>query len=148
MERMNNPRRASFIDQVRRAVMLSGMSRYELARESDVSEAVLCRFVNGKAGLSMESFNKVADVLGMEVVARRGMPTTAAKRYGTEFVTPDLLAGWSGCPYGVPPVGHQAHASGDGRVLQSRGGAGVASGARAPQHGPGWARRLRLRCQP
>jgi hypothetical protein len=46
------------------------MSRYELARESDVSEAVLCRFVNGKAGLSMESLDKVADVLGLEVVAR------------------------------------------------------------------------------
>ena len=67
------------------------MSRYELARESDVSEAVLCRFVNGKSGLSMESLDKVADVLGLEVVVRRGMPRTAAQTYNAEFVPPNLM---------------------------------------------------------
>jgi len=61
---------AGFLDSVREAVRTSGMSRYYLAQQSGVDEASLSRFVRGKSGLSMESLDAVAEVLGLGVTAR------------------------------------------------------------------------------
>ena len=61
--------RRGFLDQIRQAVRSSGMSRYYLSQLSGVPEASLSRFLGG-AGLSMESLDAVADVLGLGVTVR------------------------------------------------------------------------------
>jgi len=48
-----------------------GLSRYEIAKRSGVSEATLSRFVNGQQGLSTDTLDKLANVLGLELVARQ-----------------------------------------------------------------------------
>jgi transcriptional regulator with XRE-family HTH domain len=55
---------------LRRAVLLSGMSRYELSRQADVSQSGLSRFVRGMGGLSVDNLERVAEALGLEVVVR------------------------------------------------------------------------------
>jgi len=59
-----------FVDQIRQAVLTCGMTRYFLSQKSGVDEAVLCRFVHGKQGLSMESLDAIAEVLGLEIRIR------------------------------------------------------------------------------
>jgi hypothetical protein len=61
--------RRSFTDQIREAVKSSGMSRYLLSQQSGVDEGALSRFVHG-AGLSMESLDQVAEVLGLVVTVQ------------------------------------------------------------------------------
>ncbi len=60
----------AFLDQVRRAVRLSGMSQYVLSRETGVTEGSISRFVRGERGLSSESLERIAEALGLEVVVR------------------------------------------------------------------------------
>ena len=62
--------RRRFLDQIRDAVRSSGMSRYFLSQQSGVDEAALSRFVRG-AGLSMESLDSIAEVLGLVVTVRK-----------------------------------------------------------------------------
>ena len=63
-------------DQLRRAILESGQTRYRIAKETGIDAAVLCRFMQG-AGLSMESLDTLGQHLGLELVARR-----PAKRKG------------------------------------------------------------------
>ncbi len=63
--------KVGFVQQVREAVERSGMSRYQLSRQSGVDEAALSRFVHG-GGLSMDSLDAIAAVLNLDVVARKG----------------------------------------------------------------------------
>jgi len=58
-------------EQIRAAINASGLSRYEIAKRSGVDEASLSRFVNDKGSLSFASVEKVAMVLGLEIVARK-----------------------------------------------------------------------------
>jgi transcriptional regulator with XRE-family HTH domain len=51
-------------------VLLSGMSRYELSRQADVSQSVLSRFVRGRGKLSLVNLERIAEALGLEVVVR------------------------------------------------------------------------------
>ena len=62
-------RSLGFIDQVRRALKTSGASRYALSQETGIPEASLSRFLHGK-GLSMESLDRLADALRLEVTVR------------------------------------------------------------------------------
>jgi transcriptional regulator with XRE-family HTH domain len=55
---------------LRQAVLLSGMSRYDLSRQADVSQSALSRFVRGLGGLSVGNLERVAEALGLEVVVR------------------------------------------------------------------------------
>lgn len=57
---------------VRHAIEGSGLSRYEIAKASGVSEAALSRFMSGERGLTTGTLDRLADVLGLEVVTRRG----------------------------------------------------------------------------
>ena len=65
----SNGDRRGFLDQIREVVRSSGMSRYYLSQLSGADEAALSRFVRG-AGLSMESLDAVAEVLGLGVTVR------------------------------------------------------------------------------
>ena len=58
------------IEQIRRAVEASGKSRYSIAKESGVAESQLSRLMSGERGLSVETVERLADCLGLEILIR------------------------------------------------------------------------------
>jgi ribosome-binding protein aMBF1 (putative translation factor) len=64
-------RRDKLTDQIRRAIDESGVSRYRLWKETGIDQAVLSRFVAGKAGMTLKSLDVLADALGLRIVADR-----------------------------------------------------------------------------
>lgn len=62
---------AKIIEQLRGEVEASSKTRYRIAQDSGVSAAALSRLVHGQRGLTIESAERVADALGMELVLRR-----------------------------------------------------------------------------
>ena len=66
---MGRPSR-TFSDEIRRAVDASGRSRYRICKEIGVAQATMSRFMAGKGGLSMGILDKLADLLGLVILAR------------------------------------------------------------------------------
>jgi transcriptional regulator with XRE-family HTH domain len=54
-------------DQLRQAIRRSGKTRYRIARESGVAEAVLSRFVRGERDMKLDTANKLSEALGLRV---------------------------------------------------------------------------------
>ncbi len=69
-------KRRTISDQLRKAIDKAPISRYRIAREIDCTEALLCRFMGGQCGLSLDKVEKIAALLGLEFVAR----TTKGRR--------------------------------------------------------------------
>jgi transcriptional regulator with XRE-family HTH domain len=63
-------KRVKLSNQVRQAVDACGVSRYRLSKATGLSQSQLSRFMAGYLGLSMHALDILADVLGMDVVAR------------------------------------------------------------------------------
>ncbi len=63
-----------FSDQIRKAVEESGMTRYAIFKATGIDQGTLSKFVHGQVGLSMDSLDVLADILGLEVVASRHKP--------------------------------------------------------------------------
>ncbi len=61
---------STFSEQLQEAIRQSGTSRYAIARETGLSQALLCRFLQGTRGLSLESIDKLMGVLGLEIRPR------------------------------------------------------------------------------
>jgi transcriptional regulator with XRE-family HTH domain len=59
-------------DQLRRAVNECGLSRNELCRRTGINKGNFSRFMAGTAGLSLQSLEDLAEVLGFEGRARKG----------------------------------------------------------------------------
>jgi plasmid maintenance system antidote protein VapI len=59
--------REPFSSLLRRAILESGLTRYAISARSGVHQAALSRFIAGKRSLSLESVDKLVDVLGLEV---------------------------------------------------------------------------------
>ena len=57
-----------FSDEIRAAVENCGMTRYRIAKETDIDASVLCRFVQGQVGLSMDTLDKLAECIGLHVL--------------------------------------------------------------------------------
>jgi len=57
-------------EQVRHEIKQSGLTRYEIAKQSGVEQSALSRFVSGERGLSTSSLDKLAAVLDLEIVKR------------------------------------------------------------------------------
>ena len=57
--------------QIRIAIKKSGLSVYRLAKDSGVPQAALCRFVNGKRGITLTTASKLAKTLGLELVLKK-----------------------------------------------------------------------------
>ena len=53
--------------QLRRAVSESSMSRYQIAKESGISQAQLSYFVNSKRTLTLPVAARLAEALGLEL---------------------------------------------------------------------------------
>ena len=58
-------------DQIRAIVDASGMSRYRICREIDITQASMSRFMNGKGGLSLATLDRLAALLRLSIVAER-----------------------------------------------------------------------------
>lgn len=66
----------SVMDQIREAISRSAKTRYRIAQETGVSESQLCRFVQGRCGVSVDALERLADCLGLEIMVR---PKTGRK---------------------------------------------------------------------
>lgn len=55
---------------IRKAIEASDKSRYQIAKESGVNLSHLQRAMNGETGLSIANVQRLAEVLGLEVVIR------------------------------------------------------------------------------
>jgi plasmid maintenance system antidote protein VapI len=61
------PKTKRFSDQVRQAIADAPITRYRLAQLTGVGEPTLSKFVSCKAGISWDSIDAVAKVLGLHV---------------------------------------------------------------------------------
>ena len=55
------------------AIDKSGLSVYRLAKDSGVSQPVLCRFVNRQRGITLATASKLVETLGLKLVPRKRM---------------------------------------------------------------------------
>ncbi len=60
--------RVTISESVRRAITGSALSRYEIAKRSGVGESVLSRFCRGERSMSLETLDRLADVLHLEMI--------------------------------------------------------------------------------
>ena len=69
---MSKPKRPteSISDQLRGVIRDSGLSLYELARESAVNRAQLTRFVAGERSITLETLDRIAPALRIRLVKR------------------------------------------------------------------------------
>jgi transcriptional regulator with XRE-family HTH domain len=63
-------KRVKLSEQIRRAVADAPISRYAICKRIGFSQATMSRFMKGKAGLSMDVLDKVADVVGIDIAIR------------------------------------------------------------------------------
>lgn len=64
-----------------KALQRDERSIYEICRQSGVPQSSLSRFIHGKSGLSFESLEAIAKILGLELrVVRRRPRRRAAKK--------------------------------------------------------------------
>ncbi len=68
-----------FSDQVRDAVDASGMSRYRICAEIGADQGAMSKFMAGKTGLSMDTLDRLAELLGLVVAIR---PEATGKNRG------------------------------------------------------------------
>ena len=61
----------SFTEQLRRAIRESEMSRYALWQATGVDQGTLSKFLSGQHGLSLDSVDKLVDVLGLTLTSRK-----------------------------------------------------------------------------
>ena len=54
-------------DQLRQAIDDSGLTRYRIAKETEISESALAQFYNGHRGLSMEALNALGKCLQLTI---------------------------------------------------------------------------------
>lgn len=56
-------------DQVREIIRARGLTAYGLARDIGTAPSVLSRFLSGQRGLSLETFDRLAQALDLRLVA-------------------------------------------------------------------------------
>jgi predicted transcriptional regulator len=57
-------------EQLRLAIIKSGVSRYEIAKQTGVSQAALSRFVLGHRGISVKAMDAVGLFLGLSITPK------------------------------------------------------------------------------
>jgi transcriptional regulator with XRE-family HTH domain len=61
---------AKLLKAIRRAIQASGHTRYAIHKATGIDQGQLSKLMKGQAGLSLESLEKLADYLGLEIVIR------------------------------------------------------------------------------
>ncbi len=67
---MSERKHKLFSDQIRQLVKTSGSSRYAICKATGIDQGAMSRFVAGHRGLSLDSLDKLANYLGMEIIIR------------------------------------------------------------------------------
>ena len=67
-------KRTKFSDQLRAALAASPKSQRQIARETLLDDATLCRFMQGKGGLSIDGLDRIADCLGLNLTTEDKPP--------------------------------------------------------------------------
>ena len=70
----------SLSDRLRQAIRDCGTTRYALSKQLGVAESTLSRFLSGERGLTLEVLDKLADVLGLQVVVTVQKANRPSKR--------------------------------------------------------------------
>ena len=65
-------RRAKLSDQIRRAVDDCGRTRYRISKETAIDQSTLSRFMSGERGLPMNTLDKLADYLDLNITVGKG----------------------------------------------------------------------------
>ena len=71
MRGMSKKRTNLVTDQLRQAIDASGLTRYQIAKETGIDESALAKFYNGHRGLSMTALNALGECLQLSIVMRR-----------------------------------------------------------------------------
>lgn len=71
MRKKTRIKQAKFSDQIRQAIDASEFSRYRIANEIEISQALMSRFMSGERGLSMESLDALAEFLGLRITIEK-----------------------------------------------------------------------------
>jgi DNA transposition AAA+ family ATPase len=58
-------------DQLRQAIDDSGLTRYQIAKETGIDESALAKFYNGYRGLSMDALNALGEILQLKITLGR-----------------------------------------------------------------------------
>lgn len=58
-------------DQIRQAIAESEHTRYRICQATGLNEAALSKFFHGERGMSLESIDKLAEFLELEIVVRK-----------------------------------------------------------------------------
>jgi transcriptional regulator with XRE-family HTH domain len=64
-------KRKRLSDQLRDAVNSAGMSRYSICKAINLSQGTFSRFMGGSSGLSMESLDRIGELLDLEIKRRK-----------------------------------------------------------------------------
>lgn len=65
-------RRLTAAEQLRSAIAASGLSEYAIAQRSGVAQSVISRFMREQQGISLATFERLCETLGVAVALRRG----------------------------------------------------------------------------
>lgn len=57
--------------QLQRVIEASGMTVYKIAKESGVDKAQLSRFLSGKGGMTLDTIERLAPVLGIAITTTK-----------------------------------------------------------------------------
>ena len=63
--------RMDILEQLSDAIMKSGVSRYRISEDTDVSPTVLHRIVSGTGGCNLETLNSLCEYLGLELKPKK-----------------------------------------------------------------------------
>ena len=69
--RMTHRKHPPMSEQIRQAIDASDKTRYRVALEAGIDHATMSRFMAGKVGMSLETLDRLIDVLDLELVPRR-----------------------------------------------------------------------------
>jgi ribosome-binding protein aMBF1 (putative translation factor) len=67
-------------DDIRQAIRVSGLSMSRIAEAAGLPANVVSRFVNGQRGIRLATAEKLADRLGLKLVAADGKSPSGSKR--------------------------------------------------------------------
>jgi len=59
-------------EQLREAILKSGVSRYAISKQTGVSQAALSKFILGHRGISVKAMDAVGLFLGLSITRKRG----------------------------------------------------------------------------
>jgi DNA transposition AAA+ family ATPase len=66
--------RLSLSDELRQAIERSGVSRYSIWQQTGIDQGSLSKFMDGERGLSIESIDQIAELLGLHICTADAKP--------------------------------------------------------------------------